>query len=127
MKKYILSFLLLAPFIASAKISNFKELLDLFFEYATQIVFLISVLILLAFMWGVADFIRKTGSGDDLAEAKKRLLWGVIAVFVAFSLWGILSFLSNDIFGPTQVDVAPQISEDKIFQFFPRNSTQNGQ
>jgi len=124
MKKIFFITIATLPIITFAKINNFDDLLNLFFEYAEQIIFLISLLILLAFLWGVADFIRKTGKGEEIAEAKQRLFWGVIALFVAFSLWGIVSFLASDIFGPTKVDVAPQITEDKIFEYFPRNSTQ---
>jgi len=119
---YISTFFLLTPIVAFGAITTFKQLLDLFLVYAEQVIYLLSILILIAFLWGVADFIRKSGQGGEVEEAKKRLWWGLVALFVAFSLWGILSFLTGDFFGPTVVDKPPKISEEKIFQYFPKNT-----
>ena len=42
--------------------------------------------------------VAKGGSSDNL---RKHLLWGMIALFVMFSVWGILRLLSNTLFSPS--------------------------
>ena len=48
---------------------------------------------LLAFVWGLVKFITRAG-GDEkgVTEGKKLMLWGIIALFVMISIWGILRF-----------------------------------
>ena len=61
---------------------------------------LMASLALLVFFWGLARFIFKIGSGGDakaVAEGKQLMIWGVIAIFVMVSIWGILRFFSQDV------------------------------
>src|SRR3990170_2644040 len=53
---------------------------------------------LLAFFWGLAKFIFRVG-GDEKAveEGKNLMIWGVIALFVMISIWGIIAFVYRDI------------------------------
>lgn len=50
-------------------------------------------LAVLFFFWGVAKFIFASGSGKD--EGKKIMVWGVVAIFVMSSVWGIVAFVSD--------------------------------
>lgn len=50
-------------------------------------------LAVLFFFWGVAKFIFASGSGKD--EGKKIMVWGVVAIFVMSSVWGIVAFISD--------------------------------
>lgn len=50
-------------------------------------------LAVLFFFWGVAKFIFASGSGKD--EGKKIMVWGVVAIFVMSSVWGIVAFVSE--------------------------------
>lgn len=56
-------------------------------------------LALLAFFWGLAKFIFKVG-GDEKAEdeGKRIMKWGLVALFVMVSVWGIVRFLEEAIF-----------------------------
>ena len=54
-------------------------------------------LALLFFFWGVAKYIWS--AGDAKEEGKKIMVWGVIALFVMSSIWGIIGFLKTDIGG----------------------------
>jgi len=114
----VVLFFATTPVIAFAAPQTFSELVHMTLVYLRQITFVVSGLIFLAFMYGIADFIRKSGDGDHIALAKKRLWWGIIALFVAFSFWGILSFFTSDFFGITNVNVAPQISTGKQNSLF---------
>ncbi len=56
-------------------------------------------LALMFFFWGIAKYIWSAGSSKE--EGKQIMLWGVIAVFVMSSIWGIVAFI-GDSFGIDQ-------------------------
>ena len=49
----------------------------------------------LFFFWGIATFLLNLSKGksDVAQEAKNKLLWGIIAIFVLSSIWGLVFFL----------------------------------
>lgn len=55
-----------------------------------------------AFMYSVVTFIwnRSHGNVDAMKDAQNRLLWSIIGLFVMFSIWGIVGFFQDGIFGP---------------------------
>jgi hypothetical protein len=55
-------------------------------------------LCLLYFFWGVTKYI-KTGAGSDKAqeEGRRVMVWGIVGLFVAFSVWGIITFMKNEL------------------------------
>jgi len=55
-------------------------------------------LCLFYFFWGVMKYIR-TGAGSDEAskEGKNVMIWGVVGLFVAFSVWGIITFMRDEL------------------------------
>jgi len=61
-------------------------------------------LALLYFFWGVTKYIRK-GAGDEKAaeEGKKIMIWGIVGLFVALSIWGIITFIQSEL-GIPEVD-----------------------
>jgi hypothetical protein len=55
-------------------------------------------LCLFYFFWGVAKYIREGATSDKAAEEGKRIMiWGVVGLFVAFSIWGIISFIKSEL------------------------------
>ena len=62
-------------------------------------------LCLMYFFWGVAKYIREEGEGKE--DGRKVMLWGVIALFVAFSIWGIIRFMRSEIGLPNVNNVNP--------------------
>ncbi len=61
----------------------FKPLLTLLLTFA-----------LVLFLWGVVQYLRKLGS-KDAEEAKKIMWWGIIALFVMVSVWGLVGILTS--------------------------------
>ncbi|PCI29548.1 hypothetical protein COB55_01855 [Candidatus Wolfebacteria bacterium] len=47
------------------------------------------------FFWGLALYVRSQGSEEKQQRGKGIMTWGVIAVFVMASIWGIVAFLGN--------------------------------
>ena len=51
---------------------------------------------LLAFFWGLARFIFRVGGDEKAVEEGKRIMkWGLIALFVMVSVWGIIIFIQE--------------------------------
>ena len=73
--------------------ANFSELAKLFTDLMRVAIPVISSLALLVFIWGLVKFISRVG-GDEKAiiEGKKLMIWGLIALFIMISIWGILRF-----------------------------------
>lgn len=58
-----------------------------------QITTLLVAITLLVFVWGLTVFVRNAGDEKKLAEGKKFMVWGVIALTVIVSVWGIVGIM----------------------------------
>ena len=64
----------------------------------TTLIPLAFALCLLYFFWGVAKYIREgAGSEEAAKEGKRIMVWGIVGLFVAFSIWGIIKFIRNEL------------------------------
>src|SRR3989344_2322592 len=76
--------------------SNFKDLSDIFIDLIRTALPVITGLALMVFFWGLAKFIFRVGGDENAVEGGKRLMiWGLIALFVMISVWGIIRFMQN--------------------------------
>jgi len=67
---------------------------------------LVFTLALLLFFWGVVKYIRSEGDGKE--DGRRIMIWGIIALFVMASIWGLVAFLQKEIIGtnnPTSVPI----------------------
>ncbi len=87
--------LLFAPAMASAQITDFKSFIDIILGILALLVPIIFTLALLYFFWGVAQFILSAGDTTKHEEGKTMMTWGIVALFVMFSVWGIIKMLLN--------------------------------
>ena len=81
-----------------AQTPNFGWLVDLFDDISDVIDKLIPILIALAFLvfvWGLIVFIMQSGDERAVAEGRRKMVWGVLALFVIVSIWGIISLLQG--------------------------------
>lgn len=98
MKKIILSIFSFAmPLIvgaASITGSNFKAIANSTAKLLINSV--VPLLISLSFLWflfGLAEFIRSAGDTKALEEGRNKMLYGVIGLFVIFSIWALVGVL----------------------------------
>ena len=55
-------------------------------------------LALLAFFWGLAKFIFRVGGDEKAVDDGKRIMkWGLVALFVIVSVWGIIRFMQSEL------------------------------
>ncbi|MEX2010198.1 MAG: hypothetical protein WD874_00105 [Parcubacteria group bacterium] len=51
---------------------------------------------LLGFFWGLAKFIFRVGGDEKAVEDGRRIMkWGILALFVMVSIWGIIKFMDK--------------------------------
>ncbi len=73
---------------------DFKDLVQMFIDLGLKIIPLLGVIAFLVFIIGVGRFIRNTGESKE--ADKGMLIWGVIGLFILFTIWGIIAFLRSE-------------------------------
>lgn len=86
------------------RFENDKNLGGLF-TYGTclivaTIVPLLFAIALAVFLWGVVQFLMNADDQEKQAKGKQFMIWGIIALAVMFSVWGLVGIL-RDTFGVT--------------------------
>jgi hypothetical protein len=75
------------------------NLIDAALDLITKILIPLAFsLCLLYFFWGIAKYVRSGAGGESAAkEGKKVMVYGLIGLFVAFSVWGIITFMRSEL------------------------------
>ena len=90
--------LLLLPSITLAAPRTFQELAALFVTFINAGIGVALVAGIVIYFYGVVTSIPKASTGD-IDRIRAHMVWGIIALFVMFSVWGILALLRNTLFG----------------------------
>jgi phosphate starvation-inducible membrane PsiE len=45
------------------------------------------------FLWGVVKFLSSDAADKSRSEAKSAILWGIVGMFIMFSVYGIINFV----------------------------------
>ena len=90
--------LLFTPFVALAAPRTFSELADLVTNLINGGIGIALILGIVVYFYGIAISIPKTGEGD-LERIKAHFFWGILALFIMFSVWGIVAVIRNTLFG----------------------------
>ena len=61
----------------------------------------LATLALVIFLWSGVRYIMTAEETKGKGPQRDALLWGLIALFVLFSIWGILGILQNTLLGNT--------------------------
>jgi hypothetical protein len=48
---------------------------------------------LLVFFWGLVTYIYKSDNVAGKDEGKNKMIWGIVALFVMVSVWGLIQFM----------------------------------
>ena len=107
MKKLALTIGALAlPLTSFAALGNIDSLVTDVGNIINKIIPIMFALALLGFFYGLVRYIF--GKEDDKDAAKKTMIWGVVALFVMASVWGLVTFIGTAV-GVNQ-DTAPVVS-----------------
>jgi TRAP-type C4-dicarboxylate transport system permease small subunit len=76
--------------------------LGFFASLVAQIQNIVNILIplviaigLLFFIWGLVQYIAASGDEAAKEEGKRKMIWGVIALFVIVTVWGLVALLNQ--------------------------------
>ncbi len=63
------------------------------------IIGVLSAFAIVIFFYGLVRYIRESSDSHGHNEGKERIVWSLVALFVLFSIWGILALMSVAFFG----------------------------
>lgn len=84
---------LLLPLTSFAALGNISGLVTDIGVIINKIIPVLFALALLGFFYGLVMYIF--GAEDNKDKAKKTMIWGVVALFVMSSVWGLVRFLGD--------------------------------
>lgn len=95
-KKIYLAFILITlPLFANALLDNTKLLADDIYTIVDYLIPIAFSLAVVYFFYGVAKYIWSEGQGKD--DGRRVMFWGVIALFVMASIWGIVYYIEHEL------------------------------
>ncbi len=68
---------------------------------------IVAGLALLYFFWGLAKFILHADNEDKREEGKQVMKWGIVALFVMVSIWGIVRFITGELLPGVSLEPIP--------------------
>lgn len=60
---------------------------------------MLATLAMVLFFWGLVNYIYRSGDTKARAKGRELVVWGLVAMFVIMSLWGILRLLCVSFIG----------------------------
>jgi len=100
MKKYIItasSLLLPTIVFAQGGFTKTKGLIGAVGGLISRLIIVVAGIALLVFLWGLVKFIFKSGDPEEIKAGKNLMKWGLVALFVMVSVWGIIGFMQGEL------------------------------
>lgn len=97
LKFSLLTSVFLAPVLVFAQGrtgSGIQSLLQQVMSIITQLIPIVIGIAVLMFLWGVLKYVTAKGE-EDQKEARGVMLYGIIALFVMVSVWGLVNILGD--------------------------------
>ncbi|PIP86616.1 hypothetical protein COV42_00215 [Candidatus Campbellbacteria bacterium CG11_big_fil_rev_8_21_14_0_20_44_21] len=95
MKKILVASAYFLPLLAFAQDETVGGLIPLIRNLINTLTPIVVALALLYFFWGLARFILASGNEVEKDKGKDMMLYGIIALFVMVSVWGIVGLLGD--------------------------------
>jgi len=96
MKKIFYIFISFVPLTTFAALGGARALLQEIHSLLGLVVPILLALSMIYFFWGIGQFILKDAGNDQTRESgKKKMIWGIVALFVFLSIYGILNFIGD--------------------------------
>ena len=97
-KKVLLSYMFLFPAISfAAPFAGVNSLLIAFKNLVGQAIPVAFSLGILFFFYGIALYVLRAGDEKKAKEGKSIMIYGVIAIFVMSSIWGLIAFIDQEL------------------------------
>lgn len=91
---------------ASTDFTPFEEFVSSLGVIINMLIPIAVALAVLLFFWGLATYIFASGDPGQRESGREKMIWGVIALFIIVSIWGIVGWIGS-ILGIGQGGTAP--------------------
>jgi hypothetical protein len=91
----LLSIALFIPNVTYASDNNFIKLLETFGDIVNMSIGILVTLALAVFFWGLVQYIFKLGGSKTPDNGRSLMVYGIVALFVMVSVWGLTSFIGE--------------------------------
>lgn len=71
---------------------------------ASSVIRIIFALAIVYFSWGVVQYMLYPDEGEKKEKGKSMMIWGLIALTVMFSVYGLVRMIQNTFLAQTKVD-----------------------
>jgi hypothetical protein len=79
---------------------SFKDVVVFFISIFQLIIPIIFFLALLYFFWGVVEYLYYASSdAKEIDDARTKIWWGIVGLFVMTSVFGIILFVKKTLLG----------------------------
>jgi uncharacterized membrane protein YidH (DUF202 family) len=86
---------LLAPMVAAAEITTIEGLIAQFqLMLDKTLPFLVGLAVLL-FIFGMVQYVMAGGDADKRKTGQAYMIWGIVALFIMISVWGLVNLLGG--------------------------------
>lgn len=92
---YTIASILLLPTVSNAALSGVKGLLTDVKDIVKSLIPITFGLVFVFFFYGIAKFVYEAGNPESKNKNKSIIYWGVIALTVMVSIWGIIALIQN--------------------------------
>lgn len=90
--------ILSTPFWAMAETKDFKWLVSSIIDnFAKPATWLVMSLAVVFFLWNMMGIYKNSDNPEELAKVKKQAMWGIIAITVMVSMWGLVNFVTGSL------------------------------
>ncbi|MDP2705291.1 MAG: hypothetical protein U1D31_01250 [Patescibacteria group bacterium] len=84
-----------APALAFAQLGNVEDIISAIGSIVTLLIPIAFSAALLFFFWGLAQYILSAGNEEAKAQGRNMMIWGIVALFVMASVWGLVAFIGD--------------------------------
>lgn len=91
----------LVAFAQGADLDYFDTTIGAIQDIVNALVPLLTGVALVVFIWGVIRYVTAGESDEKKAQARGLMIYGVIALFVIVSVWGLVNVLQDIVLGGT--------------------------
>lgn len=79
--------------------SSFSSVVAWVIGFINLVIPVLTLLALVLFLYSGYRYIIKSGETQGKGREREALLWGIVALFVLFSVWGLLRIICNTLVG----------------------------
>ena len=91
-----LTALLFLPFLVHAQNTLWLDSFAFGFgEILSALAVMLIACAIAVFVWGTVLFIAKAGDEKARTEGKRRMVWGIVSIFIIVSMWGLVALVQS--------------------------------